>query len=443
MLRAPLARIASAAILTVFQAGDFGMTDVDVVIVGAGCAGLAAAKRLGQAGANFVVLEAMDRIGGRAWTTSTDFGVPFDIGCAWLHAADRNPFFPEAQAAGWTLQHHEMGLDHLWIGKRKALPEEMAAEKRAEAELAACIERHRGADDRLAVLIEGCHALRVAATFAGPMDFGADDDEISVADFRSAAELDPNYLTREGYGALIRRWGADVPVRLSTPVKRICWDGPGVEIETAAGTIRAKAVIVTVSTGVLAFEEIAFTPDLPEGHLEAIHDLPMGLLTKVPLKIEGRRLGLKPFDDVLIERHARHDLYFLAFPFDLDLMVGFVGGDFAWEMEAAGQAAAVDFVTDRLVDCFGSDARRAVRHGIMTNWGAERYVRGGYAAARPGRARAREVLAEPVGERIWFAGEALAGSLKQTAGGARLSGEAVAGRVALWLAHREGAVSED
>jgi len=413
------------------------MTDVDVVIVGAGCAGLAAAKRLRDAGKSFRVLEAMDQIGGRAWTTSTDFGVPFDIGCAWLHAADRNPYFPEAQAAGWTLQHHDMGLDHLWFGTRRATPAEMAAEKRAEAELAACIARHRSGDDRMSSVVEACHALRVSATFAGPMDFGADDDEISVTDFRSAADLDPNYFTREGYGALIHRWGAEVPVTLSTPVRRIRWDGPGVEVETQKGTIRAQAVIVTVSTGVLAFEDIAFTPALPDRHQEAIFDLPMGLLTKVPVRIEGTRLGLSPFDDLLMERHARHDLYFLAFPFDTDLMVGFVGGDFAWELEAAGREAAVDFVTDRLVDMFGSDARRAVSHGAMTNWGAERHVRGAYAAARPGKAHAREVLSDPVGERIWFAGEALAGGLKQTAAGARLSGEAVAGKVALWLSHQD------
>jgi monoamine oxidase len=140
---------------------------------------------------------------------------------------------------------------------------------------------------------------------------------------------------------------------------------------------------------------------------------------------------------VLIERHAHHDLYFLAFPFDLDLMVGFVGGDFAWEIEAAGRAAAVEFVTDRLADCFGSDARKAVTYGTMTNWSAERHVRGGYAAARPGKAHARDVLTQPVGNRIWFAGEALAGGLKQTAAGARLSGEAVAGEVSLRLAPQD------
>lgn len=413
------------------------MADVDVVVVGAGCAGLAAAKRLRAAGLSFRVVEAMRRIGGRALTTSTDFGIPFDQGCAWIHAADRNPFFADAQASGWTLQHHDMGLDHLWFGKRKATEAEMERERRAEAELHACIERHKGESDRLSTLVEAYHGLRVSATFAGPMDFGADDDEISVTDFRAAADLDPNYFTKEGFGALIHRWGADVPVTLECPVKRIHWDGPGVKVETSQGTLRARAVIVTVSTGVLAFEDIAFTPDLPDRHLEAIHDLPMGLLTKIPLQISGHRLGLTPFDDVLIERHARQDLYFLAFPFDSDLLIGFVGGDFAWEMEAAGTEAAVDFVTDRLVDLFGSQVRQAVKHGTMTNWSAERHVRGGYAATRPGKAHAREVLKDPVGDRIWFAGEALAGGLKQTAGGARLSGEAVAGQVALRLARQD------
>ncbi|TVR93782.1 MAG: amine oxidase, partial [Trueperaceae bacterium] len=128
--------------------------------------------------------------------------------------------------------------------------------------------------------------------------------------------------------------------------------------------------------------------------------------------------------------HARHDLYLLFFPFEVDLVVGFVGGDFAWELEAAGPAAAVDFVSGRLEALFGTDARRHIGHGTMTNWAADPWVRGAYAVAAPGAAGARSVLAEPVGERIWFAGEALAGGLMQTAGGARLSGEAAAREVA-------------
>lgn len=413
------------------------MEDVEVVIVGAGSAGLAAARTLEGAGRSFHVLEAMDRIGGRAFTSSEPFGVPFDIGCAWIHAADRNPYFAEAQGANWTLFHHDMNVDHLYFGTRRASEEEMAAVKAADAELALLVERHEGADDRLSGLLARGHALRAAMTFSGPMDFGQDDDEISISDFRAAADLDPNYFTKEGFGALVARFGAGVPVHLSTPARRIRWDVPGVAVETDKGTVRAKAVIVTASPAVLAFEEIAFSPQLPVSHVEAFFDLPMGMLTKVPVEITGTRLGLQPFDDLLIERNARHDIFFLCFPFDLDLLVGFVGGDFAWEIEAAGQAAGVDFVVDRLAGIFGSEMKRHVGRSLMTRWGGERYVRGAYAAARPGKASARQVLRQPVAERIFFAGEHLAGPLIQTCGGARLSGEAVAREVIAALDARQ------
>lgn len=405
-------------------------TETDVVIVGAGAAGLGAAKVLAGEGVDCVVLEAMGRIGGRAHTSTREFGVPFDVGCAWLHAADRNPFYPEAKEAGWNLRYHDMSLDHLYFGERKATEEEFASLVAAEAKLQEAIDGHDGPDDRLASLASACHLEDAVSTYAGPMDFGKDDDEISVADFRSAEDLEPNYLSREGYGALVAHWGRDVPVILSCPVRRVRWDGPGVQVETDLGTVRAKAVIITASTGVLAFDGIRFTPSLPEPQLRAIFDLPMGLLTKVPIRVTGSRFGLEPFTDLLMVGHARHDLYLLFFPFDLDLVVGFVGGDFAWELEAAGPAAAVDFVAGRLQALFGSDVRRHLGYGTMTNWSAEPFVRGAYAVAAPGAAQARRVLAEPVAERIWFAGEALAGGLIQTAGGARLSGEAAARDVA-------------
>ncbi|MGX9147403.1 flavin monoamine oxidase family protein [Mesorhizobium sp. 128a] len=413
------------------------MEDVDVVIIGAGSAGLAAARTIRAAGLSFKLLEGMGRIGGRAWTSDQHFGIPFDIGCAWLHAADRNPYFPEAQAAGWTLHHHNMNVDHLYYRQRKASEQEEAEMKAADARLFELLATHQveeGDDDRLSTLLAKGQAPRAAATFAGPMDFGADEDEISIRDFQAAADLDPNYFSKEGFGALVARFGEDLPVELSTPVRKILWDVPGVACVTDRGTVRAKAVIVTASPAVLAFEEIEFSPALPDTHFGAFFDLPMGMLTKLPVEIRGTRLGLEPFDDLLIERMARHDIYFLCFPFDLDLMVGFVGGDFAWEMSAAGEAAGIDFVIDRLCGIFGSDTRKHVARAMMTKWGEERFVRGAYAAARPGRSRARATLMQPVAEKIFFAGEHLAGPLIQTCGGARLSGENVARQVAARLA---------
>ncbi|MGE0237838.1 MAG: flavin monoamine oxidase family protein [Parvibaculaceae bacterium] len=401
----------------------------DVIIIGAGAAGLGAAKALIAQGKSVRLLEAQDRIGGRAYTVTEKFGVPFDWGCAWMHAADRNPFFDDAIAQNATLQHHDLNLDRLYFGARRATAIEMAKMFKADFQFAAQLEHKTAKGDRLAELLEVTAAGTAAGTYAGPMDFAQDMDEISAADLMAAADLDPNFLVREGFGAVVAQWAQGIPVELETPVKRLRWDGSGVIAETPRGELAAKAAIVTVSTGVLAFGGLRFAPDLPLSHDEAIHNLPMGLLTKIPLEIKGDRLGLKPFEDILIERHGHHDVYFLCFPFDCDLLVGFVGGDFAWELSAAGEAAAVDFAVQSLARTFGADIEKQIGRRAMTDWGANPYARGAYAAARPGYAAARKTLMEPVGNRIFFAGEALGGALVQTCAGARLSGEAVALKV--------------
>jgi monoamine oxidase len=398
------------------------MSEVDVVIVGAGTAGLAAAKALGRSGKTFTLFEAQDRIGGRARTVMEPFGMPFDWGCAWIHAADRNPFFDEARAANLTLQYHDPNLDRIYFNGRRASAAEMANVFAADFIMAKRMEKI-SAGDELSAHMEATFFGQASATYQGPMDFAQDIDEISIEDIKKAADLDPNFLVKEGFGAAVARWGSGVPVELSTPVKRIRWDGPGVAAETARGEVRARAAIVTASTGVLAYGGLRFAPELPAPVEEAIHNLPMGLLAKIPVEIAGDRLGVAPFEDILIERSGHHDIYFLGFPFESDLMVGFVGGDFAWELTAAGERAAIDFASQCLARAFGSSVEAKIKRAAMTDWGANPWVRGAYAAARPGCAPARRTLMEPVGNRIFFAGEALGGPLIQTCAGARFSGE--------------------
>jgi monoamine oxidase len=151
------------------------------------------------------------------------------------------------------------------------------------------------------------------------------------------------------------------------------------------------------------------------------------------LEIEGDRLGIEPYADFLIERPGQHDIYFLAWPFDTDLLVGFVGGDFAWELTAAGAEAAIDFAVQSLVRSFGSDIAKRVGRAAMTDWGSNRWTRGAYAVARPGFAGARMLLAQPVANRIFFAGEVLGGPLMQTCAGACISGVSAANKIGVML----------
>lgn len=400
----------------------------DVAIIGAGSAGIAAARELARLGRTTVVLEAMYRIGGRAWTDTTTFGAPFDHGCAWLHASDRNPYVGFARSYGFTLQPHDYALDRVRVGSRWASEAEVEALHATEARMSESIEegaRHLDAPASQFVDMRSTWA-ETAATYLGAMDFAVDLDELSTVDYAAGDDLEPNMLCRQGFGAIVARYGAGLPVRLATPVSRIDTSGRGVALTTPAGVVRAKAVIVTVSTGVLASEAISWAPALPDWKEAAFHDLPMGLLVKLPLLIRTERFGVAPFEDLFLERVGRRDAYFLAFPFGLPLMIGFVGGDFGWELSAAGQAAGVDYAKNALNDMFGSRASASVSGGLMTGWAANRWTQGAYSAAAPGKFSARAALARPIAERVFFAGEALGGSLVQTCAGAFNAGQIAA-----------------
>lgn len=402
----------------------------EVVVIGAGAAGLAAAATLQALGRRVIVLEAMDRIGGRAFTDRGAFGVPFDVGCAWLHAADRNPFAGYARAHGFDLRPHEYDLERVFLG-----PQAIDAELVNAAEEAMSEAISAAASDAPASLVADVSTPvgEAAGDYLGALDMAVDLDELSTFDYAAAEDLSPNLLCAQGFGSIVAHRGRDLPVRLSTPVRAVRWDGPGVSVITDRGDLRARAAVITVSTGVLAGGGLRFTPELPVAHQEAIADLPMGMLAKIPL-LMNRRLGLEPFTDLMLARRGRRDLYFLCHPFDTDLMIGFVGGDLGWELSAAGEAAAIDFAVQGLVEMFGSRARDAVARGGLTPWASNPWTRGAYAAAAPGRFAARAALAESVGDRLFFAGEALAGGLVQTCGGAWLSGEAAALKAADRLA---------
>ncbi|MEW5424739.1 flavin monoamine oxidase family protein [Amorphus sp. 3PC139-8] len=414
------------------------MTETDIVVVGAGAAGLAAGERLAERGLDFLVLEAADRIGGRAYTETDSFGVPFDHGCHWLHSASKNPFREIADRLGHRyLKRTSRRAAHMFLKDRPASEaERTAAWNAVEAAFAASEGAGRiGRDVAVSEVIDPPadwarmveHWMRLLSSL--------DAEEISTLDLARYADTGENWPMLDGYGALVAAAGRSVPVHTGTAVTAIDWSGPGVSVTTDAGAIRAKGVIVTVSTNVLAAGAIRFTPALPAAHADAIDACPCGYAEKVALGFDRPFPGLDEvayIDTLDPSDSARSAVNFTVYP-DLrghPVAVGQLGGSVSRDLERAGEAAMVDFALAALADAFGSDIKNHVRAHRVTRWASDPWIRGAYSCALPGRAARRLRLADPIAERVFFAGEATSAEAYSTAHGARWSGLDAADRAA-------------
>jgi monoamine oxidase len=286
-----------------------------------------------------------------------------------------------------------------------------------------------GSDTDMATAVAGLRGdpwTATVETWQTTLIAAADPRDLSARDWHANLLEGSNLVSAGGVGAFVTRFlgRAAGNVRLRTPVRRIAW-GDGVAVTTDAGVVRARACIVTVSTGVLASGAIAFDPDLPASHAEAIAGLPMGLLTKVAVRASGaNRLGLPPSCGLQrrVPSMLAPSMTFLAWPFGADHIVGFVGGPAAWALSRAGPAAAEDFFRARLRELLGAGVDAALGGAFVADWARDPWHRGAYAYATPGCAGARAALGVPLGGLV-FAGEACrTDGLAGTVGGAYLDG---------------------
>jgi monoamine oxidase len=398
--------------------------EVDIAIIGAGAAGIAAARRVAAAKLRFALIEASPRIGGRCITETATFGVPYDRGAHWLHLPRTNPVVRLSNDSGFEIYTAPRGLK-LRLGPRAARESELedyfSMLVRANR---AIIEAGRGSKDRPAdqALPAELGDWRSTVAFSiGPYSVGKELNEISATDMARAAERGIDAFCRQGYGALLARLASGLPAQLSTPVRGIEW-GHGLEIETARGRIRARALIVTVSTGVLASGAIKFSPELPKRQGDAIAALSLGSYDHVALDIPGNPFGLDR-DDLVIEKSSGpKTAALLANIGGTSLCTVDVAGAFGRELTRDGPEAMLAFAGEWLDAIFGNDISDAITRSAVTRWNHEPWALGAFSAARPGGADARKMLMEPLRERVWFAGEAVHESLWGTVGGAWESG---------------------
>ena len=406
---------------------------LDAIVIGAGAAGLSAARALHAAGLDILVLEARDRLGGRAHTASCGTSYALDLGCEWLHSADENVLARLAPEHGFTLDKS----DPPWSRHAPQRGLDEAEVERVEAEQAVFWERleqagaaaqRSGRDHPASECFDGRAygngALDAISTYYN----GAPWSRVSVIDFDRYVDTGVNWRVRGGYGAMIAALGRDLPVRLGCRVTEVGLAGRGVRVSTDQGTLEARRVVVTAPTNVLAAGAIRFDP-AADDQLDAASHLPLGVADKLFFHLNDAE-AFEP-DTRLSGPVTRRDIgsYTLR-PGGRALVEGYFGGDYARHLEEGGLAAFVDAARREIAEALGSDIGHRLAPVVATGWARDPLSLGSYSHALPGHADARAVLARPVEDRLWFAGEATSTRFFSTAHGAWEEGARAAGEMA-------------
>jgi monoamine oxidase len=426
-----LSASAALAVTPVFSGGRAGAAplprEADIVVIGAGAAGIAAARRIMAANRKVIVVEASNQIGGRCQTDVSTFDVPFDRGARWMHNPETNPMIKLARSAGLEITSAPQG-QKIRIGRRNARPGE------TEEFLAALVRANRAIDDAArrfdvscaSVLPKDLGVWADTAEFALGASFsGKDLKDVSVVDKVRAQDRNTAIACRQGLGTLIAKLGEQVPVSLSTPANRIVWGSRDVSVETSAGKILARAAVITVSSNVLAAGNIKFASELPKRTLDAASKLSLGSYDRIALQMPGNPLGLARDDIVIEQSNSMKTALIYASIGGSSLCSIDVGGSFGRDLSAQGEAAMVAFAKEWLTKLFGSDVAAAVKKSSATRWNAAPFALGAMSAASPGGQSSRKVLSEPIGC-MYLAGEATHETLWGTIDGAWESGERAA-----------------
>ncbi len=407
-------------------------SSVDVAIIGAGAAGLGAAHALKLSGLSTIVLEARDRVGGRAHTIMASPDVVFDVGCGWLHSADQNSFVKIAEQLDFEINKTLPPWRERAYGK--AFPKDERDDFIAaidafydRAEQAAKIARKSRRDSAANLCLEPGNRWNPMIDAISTYINGCELDQVSILDMDAYQDTEINWRARRGYGALLAAYGASCPLALNCEVTLIDHSGQRIRIETSRGTLIAGKVIVTVPTNLIADEAIRFNPPLP-AKVDAARGLPLGLADKVMLALDDPEA--LPVEGNLRGATMRTEMgTFHLRPFGQPCIEGFFGGRFAQSLEDAGPGAFAAESIDQIVAFLGNDFRRKLKPLAESRWSHDPFARGSYSHALPGHADKRAVLATPVDGRLFFAGEATSPGFFSTAHGARDSGERAAGEI--------------
>jgi monoamine oxidase len=394
-----------------------------VIIVGAGIAGLAAAEALIRRGADVTVLEAQNRIGGRVHTDTTSLkGNFWDRGALWLPAAEQNPL--AARLDGLKIAPRDLQVSLY------GTPDDAASYTQLLQNIETAVGQLANQNLTLERLKPQSELERLVLTQFGPLTHGVEIAKLDPADSTARSLSGELGYASKGMGSALLSLFKAVPVQLGKVVSAIDYDGEGARVTLKSGeTLMADAVIITVSTGVLASGKIKFTPELPESTQQAIASLPMGLINTIALQFEGDVFGAEVKPYTRLQAVTQSGVISATLKSGaVNMALCHVGGAQARELERKGDASAINYALSGLAEALSLPLQSGFIKGALTRWGSEPYIMGSLSAAKPGQASARETLAEPLGA-LMFAGEALGGPWATQVAGAYLSGRQAAAQI--------------
>lgn len=414
-------------------------TDESVLVIGAGIAGLAAASELHASGfEDVVILEARDRIGGRIWTENVGGTIPVDLGASWIHGVRGNPIADVARRSGietrptdWdnaVLHFHERGapmpdtldLDGFWTlaGRRPGASLRSILDEYLETHALSTSQRR---------YLE--HLLNTTVEH----EYGADLADLSLESVDgSSAYGGHDVLFPGGYGQIVEALSDGLEVRLRQAVTGIDHSGARVVATTASGArFEADRVVVTLPLGVLKNGLVSFSPPLPAAKRRAIADLKMGVLNKTCLLFEDVfwEPGIEVIGYVGADRGRWAETLSLHPYTGQPILMMFNAGTYGTEIESLADQEIVAEATAALADMYGAVPQPT--DVLVTRWGSDPWTHGSYSYVPVGSSFERyAALGQPIGNRVFFAGEATNPDHPATVHGALLSGVRAAREIA-------------
>ena len=425
-------------------AGLRAETPWTVAVVGAGMAGLGAARALHDAGCRVIVLEARDRLGGRIHTDHS-LGTPIDMGAAWIHGVDGNPLTALARQAGAATVLSDFDAQALYRGGRRlrskvhaqaseiaeAWSEDLADEAEDDPRMTVA-EALRRRERRL--LADASEDVAAAARFLIAsnieLEYGEDLALMSAADYDSDEAFDgEDVLFPGGYSALPAYLARGLTLRLAHPVSAIEHDEDGARLRGAWGELQVDAAILSVSVGVLHSDALRLQPGLSVAHRQALEQIQMGDLERIVLQFPRAFWPASVHYFGAVDVTPAMDFYNLAVVGAPATLACLTGGSHSRRLQQQPLAQAIEEPLAALRSAFGSAVPDPIA-STRSTWWTDPYARGAYSVTRPGGSQAaRAALARPLGPRLHMAGEATVSDYPATVHGALLSGQRAARRL--------------